>query len=69
MLTVCVDFIGGGLSGIITFVCTKIIPTTISGFFRDTLPMVMVASTLAVLSLFSEGAGAQLESLMGKRAS
>lgn len=69
LVTVCVGFIGGGLSGIITFVCTKIIPTTIDGFFRDTLPMVMVASTLAVLSLFSEGAGGQLQALLGKSAS
>lgn len=63
----CVKFIGGGLGGIITYVCTTILPGTIQGFFNDTLPMAMVASTLAVLSMFSQGAGQQLQTLLGQR--
>ena len=69
LISSCVTFIGGGLSGIITYVCTDILPGTIQGFFNDTLPMAMVASTLAVLSMFSQGAGQQLSSLMGSQAS
>ena len=65
--TIAIKFIGGGIATVIDRVCVEIIPNIISGFFHETLPVVMVATTLSVLSMFSESAGTQLEKLLGNQ--
>jgi hypothetical protein len=58
------NMLGGTLGGIIQYVCTNLIPNTISTFFNATLPTAMVASTLAVMSLFSDSAEEQARALL-----
>ena len=65
--TIAIKFIGGGIANVIDKVCVDIIPDIIRGFFHDTLPIAMVAATLSVLSLFSDSAGAQLQSIIGQQ--
>lgn len=60
------NMLGGTLGGIIQYVCTNLIPNTISTFFNATLPTAMVASTLAVMSLFSDSAEEQARALLSQ---
>lgn len=52
--------IGGSLTGLITFICNEILPSTIGTFFGQTLPMALVVATLSVMSMLSENADEQL---------
>lgn len=63
-----IGFMGKNLVGVIRHVCIDILPNIIRSFFSDTLPIAMLTSTLAIMSIFSESAGEQLEKLIGQRA-
>lgn len=52
--------IGGSLTGLITFICNEILPSTIGTFFGHTLPTALVVATLSVMSMLSDNADAQL---------
>lgn len=65
MFTFTTGALGGIFSSTIKYACTNILPNLVNLFFTETLPMAMLASTLAVMSMFSSSAGEQLESLIG----
>ena len=66
MFTFTTGALGGIFTSTIKYACTNVLPNLVNLFFTETLPMAMLASTLAVMSMFSSSAGEQLESLLGK---
>lgn len=59
--------VGGVITAVVLFACRNLIPNLVGQFFHTTLPIALVASTLAIMSMFSESAGTQLNSLMSER--
>jgi hypothetical protein len=55
--TKAVSLISTGISNIIKTVCVGIMPGIVDGFFNNTLPLTMVATTLTLMSMFSDSAG------------
>lgn len=66
LLTYTGGIIGAGFSSIIKYACVNVLPNLLHTFFNETLPISMVMGTLAVMSMFSESAGVQLEQMMGR---
>lgn len=62
------NVLGGTITGVIQYACTKILPNIITTFFNSTLPVALVAATLTVMSMFSDSAGQQAQSLLQKQA-
>ena len=62
------NVLGGTITGVIQYACTKILPNIITTFFNSTLPVALVAATLTVMSMFSDSAGEQAQSLLQKQA-
>jgi hypothetical protein len=51
------NVIGGLFSGVVMYACRNLFPNLVGTFFRHSLPIALVASTLAVMSMFSQSAG------------
>lgn len=62
------NVIGGLFSGVVMYACRNLFPNLVGTFFRHSLPIALVASTLAVMSMFSQSAGQQLNQVLNNRA-
>lgn len=62
------NIVSGTLTGVIQLVCNNLIPNILTTFFNTTLPASLVAATLAVMSVFSDSAGNELQSFLGRQA-